>query len=80
MAAEKFASVAHQWCGYAYPQRMLTRGWEHVLFNQFHDIMGGTCIRPACEDADALFVEAYGLADDALGQALHRIQPVCVAG
>ncbi len=30
---------------------MLTAGWKDVLFNQFHDIIGGACIKDAYEDA-----------------------------
>ena len=29
----------------------LARGWRRVLFNQFHDILAGSCIEPAWEDA-----------------------------
>lgn len=73
MTAEKFASVVHGWFDGRYPQRALVRGWKHVLFNQFHDILGGTCIRPACEDAEALYRETYRMAGGALDEALHRI-------
>jgi alpha-mannosidase len=29
----------------------LERAWKHVLFNEFHDIAGGTSVPEACEDA-----------------------------
>ena len=32
-------------------QEKLTEAWKTVLFNQFHDIMAGTSIEPAYEDA-----------------------------
>ena len=56
LSAEKLASLAHQIVDLPYPGNQLQKAWQKVLFNQFHDIMGGCCIREAYEDSR----EAYG--------------------
>ena len=51
----------------------LSDAWKKVLFNQFHDIMGGCCMRAAVDDA----VKSYGysctLADETENRALQKI-------
>lgn len=39
--AEKMMSVAHQLLQLPYQGQELNRAWKSLLFNQFHDIMGG---------------------------------------
>ncbi|NLO82394.1 MAG: alpha-mannosidase [Clostridiales bacterium] len=51
MSAEKFATLACHMLNYPYPGRDLQAAWEKVMFNQFHDIMGGCCIKEAFDDA-----------------------------
>ncbi len=43
--AERFAALAHVLCGTPNQQEALREAWQGVLFNQFHDILAGTCIR-----------------------------------
>ena len=50
--AEKAASVAHV-LGGGYPVDLLTRAWELLLLNQFHDILPGSSITPVFRDAEA---------------------------
>lgn len=51
----------------------LQRPWEHLLFNQFHDIMGGTCTA----SNDASIRDRFGAtshpADEVTTLALHRL-------
>jgi alpha-mannosidase len=54
--AEAAAALAFQQAGAAYPHATFAALWQAVLFNQFHDTMGGSSIEPACEDA----IHAYG--------------------
>ncbi|MFV0398988.1 MAG: glycoside hydrolase family 38 C-terminal domain-containing protein [Oscillospiraceae bacterium] len=49
--AEKAALLAQRLAGRQYPAQALRRGWKDLLFNQFHDILGGTCISEAYVDA-----------------------------
>ncbi len=45
------ASLMAAWlCGREYPQEKLGRCWKDLLFNQFHDILGGCCIPDAFVD------------------------------
>ncbi len=48
--AEKFATIATS-LGMKYPYETLENAWKSLLFNQFHDLLGGTAIREAYEDA-----------------------------
>ena len=73
LAAEKLAAVAQRVTGLAYPVAELTRAWKSVLFNQFHDILAGTSIEPACEDALHAYGEAAAVAGRALNQALQSL-------
>ena len=45
--------------GQDYPEKQLNDAWEKHLFNDFHDILPGTCIEPAEKDA----LDFYGAAE-----------------
>jgi len=49
--AEKFSAMAKCLLDYIYPSKDIQSAWEKVLFNQFHDIMGGCSIKAAYDDA-----------------------------
>lgn len=51
LSAEKWASVAAQWFSFEYPQEEFAEAWKKLLFNQFHDILGGSLIPEAIGDA-----------------------------
>jgi alpha-mannosidase len=52
----------------------LTPAWRSLLFNQFHDVLAGTSIEPAYEDARDSFGEAAAVA----ARSVHRsLQAVC---
>ncbi len=51
LTAEAWAAAAWMAVGKSPPTAALARSWKHVLFNQFHDIIAGTSIREAYEDA-----------------------------
>ena len=71
--AEKLAVAAGVWCGRPYPQADLTRAWRAVLFNQFHDVLAGTCIREAYEDARNLHGLALQVADEVTTFCMQRL-------
>ncbi len=52
----------------------LTGCWQDVLFNQFHDIMGGSCIKEAYEDSRDLYGRAIMTANEIMNYA---VQSVC---
>lgn len=51
----------------------LKDAWQPTLFNHFHDIMGGCCIRPAVDDAVYGFGHSIYAADQAENRALQSI-------
>ncbi|MCA1553410.1 MAG: alpha-mannosidase, partial [Chloroflexi bacterium] len=51
----------------------LNRAWKDVLFNQFHDILAGTSIKPAYDDARNEFGEALAIAGRALNNATQSL-------
>jgi alpha-mannosidase len=70
--AEKWSTIATKY-GLSYPQADLTRAWEHLLFNQFHDIACGTSIPRAYEDVQHELGEAIGTAKRTAYTALQKI-------
>jgi alpha-mannosidase len=72
LAAEKFAAVAERATGQPYPCD-LRRAWAGVLFNQFHDILAGTSLEAAYDDARDLYGEASAIAGRALNNAIQSL-------
>jgi alpha-mannosidase len=71
--AEKMMTVASRLLGLPYRNDWIKRAWEDVLFNQFHDVMGGCSIQQAYDDARECHGEALKLAADALNAAVQKI-------
>jgi alpha-mannosidase len=55
------------------PAAGLQRPWEHLLFNQFHDILGGTCTASNDPSIRDRFGAAIHPADEVATLALHRV-------
>lgn len=72
LAAEKWSSVAATVADQPYPDDF-DRAWKSVLFNQFHDIMGGTSLEAAYDDAQNAFGEALSIADRNLNYAVQAL-------
>ncbi len=72
VAAEKLSVLAHKVAGQPYPAE-LTQAWKSVLFNQFHDILAGTSIESAYEDARDSYGEASAIASRALNHAVQKL-------
>ncbi len=62
LRTERFSSLAKMLGKSAYPDA-LDEAWKLVLFNQFHDILAGTSIKSACDDAVHQLSEAVSIAD-----------------
>ena len=71
--AEAFAALASEVAGLPYPHEHFTRAWRNVLFNQFHDILAGSSIPEAYEDARDMYGESNTLARWALWSAVQRL-------
>ncbi|WP_261301385.1 alpha-mannosidase [Paenibacillus andongensis] len=72
IAAEKWSSLAELITGQAYPTDF-HRAWKNVLFNQFHDILAGTSLESAYEDARNMHGEAMTIAERGLNYAIQSI-------
>lgn len=72
LTAEKWSAVAAALTGQSYPQDM-GKAWKNVLFNQFHDILPGSSIEAAYDDARDAYGEAKMIANRALNHALQSI-------
>lgn len=73
LEAEKLSVLSAALFGLPYPREELTKAWKTVMFNQFHDIMAGTSIKSACEDALQEFSYAACIADHASNAALQKL-------
>ena len=78
LAAEKLSVVAAIWIDEtsnspACTSEEFARAWKNVLFNQFHDIMAGTSLEAAYEDARDAYGEALMIANRALNHATQSI-------
>ncbi len=51
LSAELWTTMSRTFLGDEIDRRELRQAWETVLFNQFHDILAGTSIRAACDEA-----------------------------
>jgi alpha-mannosidase len=61
LSAERWAAVGATRFGLAYPREDLGRAWKQILFNQFHDILPGSAIEPAYDDARDQLGEAVAV-------------------
>ncbi|NUP83867.1 MAG: alpha-mannosidase [Nonomuraea sp.] len=67
LSAERWAAVAgHD------VRAELERAWKQVLFNQFHDVLPGSAIEPAYEDARDQLGEAVSIAKRIIARA-HNV-------
>ena len=75
-AAEVFSSLAFLY-GKSYPEKELEKAWKNLLFNQFHDILGGCAVHSSYDaspqHATTLFEETKKLANEALDKSLQFI-------
>lgn len=72
LAAEKMSAIASVVTGQPYPAD-LNQAWKSVLFNQFHDILAGTSLESAYDDARNDYGEALAIAGRALNQAAQSL-------
>jgi len=72
IAAEKYSVIASRLTIQPYPADF-THAWKGVLFNQFHDILAGTSLESAYDDARHLFGEAMSIAGRNLNLATQAL-------
>ena len=70
-AAEKYSILAELQLGREYKKNKFQQAWEMVLFNQFHDVLAGTSVYEACQDARDAHGLAAWTASEQLNEALQ---------
>ncbi len=80
LTAEKFLSIAMVLAGTQYSTSKLNAVWEKVLFNQFHDIVGGSAISSVQMEASRSYNDALETASEALREALRTISSMIDTG
>lgn len=70
--AEGWSAVAQSVEGQPYPDDF-ERAWKGVLFDQFHDILAGTSIPSAYDDASYLYGQAMAIGQKNLNYAVQAI-------
>jgi alpha-mannosidase len=73
LAAERWAVIAERLGGRAYPREALDNAWKQVLFNQFHDVLPGSAIETAYDDARDQLGEATAIAKRVIVRAHNEI-------
>ncbi len=61
LSAERWGAIGSSRYGLDYPRQELARAWKQILFNQFHDILPGSAVEPAYEDARDQLGEAVAI-------------------
>ena len=70
--AERWSAIAAREGLQPYPDD-LSGAWRRLLFNQYHDILAGTSVEPAYDDAHSQIGESLAVADRALTNAVQAI-------
>lgn len=70
--AEKWSSISNVVEKQPYPADF-NKAWKGVLFNQFHDILAGTSIPSAYDDASYLYGQAMAVGQENLNYAVQAI-------
>ena len=70
---EAASVIAYNLIDREYPQAEIKQCWKDVMFNQFHDILGGTCISSAYRDASDRHGRAIQTAAEHMHYALQSI-------
>ena len=73
ITAEKLCMMANKLTGLKYPAKKLEKAWKNLMFNQFHDILGGCSIKSAYDDASYLFGEAMSISEQAICASMQKI-------
>ena len=73
IAAEAICSLAEKLVGAEYPVKKLQKAWKNLMFDQFHDILGGCSIKSAYDDAGYLFGEIKSITEQETFKAMTKI-------
>ncbi len=78
--AEAAATLAWREAGAAYPQAALDALWRTLMFNQFHDTLGGTSLESACIDSVHDFATVLSGADAIINVSARHLARTIMPG
>ncbi len=70
---ETLGVLSDRLTGHELKAPFVQQAWHDLLFNEFHDIMGGCSLKEAMKDAEMSFAEALSIAAREENAALQRI-------
>ncbi|MDY3285530.1 MAG: glycoside hydrolase family 38 C-terminal domain-containing protein, partial [Eubacteriales bacterium] len=70
---EAMCVMASRLGGMKYPAEKLRKAWKNLLFNQFHDILGGCSVKSAYDDAAMLHGEVMSITEQAIARAAAAV-------
>jgi len=73
VSAEAMSVMAHMTMDFTYPKATLYQAWDNVMFNHFHDVMGGCSIREAYEDSKETDGESLAIAARVINSSAQRM-------
>lgn len=73
LTAEKINVLSNILFQTEYPYKEFLHAWKGVMFNQFHDILGGCSLKEAYDDAAQLYGEALSIGARQLNFAFQKI-------
>jgi len=73
MTAEKFSTITNVLFGTQRATKDFEKAWKNILFNQFHDVITGACIKTACNDAINSFGESITIGERKLNSSIQTI-------
>lgn len=71
--AEIFSSISTVNCSSKYYSKNFEAGWRYTLFNQFHDIVTGSCVPEVREHAVGRYQEIMAIANSRKSHALRSL-------
>lgn len=73
ISAEKYSVLSGKLMNTIYPKAEIDRAWQNIMFNQFHDILGGCSLKDAYIDAAYSYGESLAIAQRVTNFALQQI-------
>lgn len=70
---EKLGALSRHLVGHEIHESAAHRAWENLMFNEFHDIMGGCSVREVLDDSLVQLGEAVSIAQREENAALQKI-------
>lgn len=73
LSMESLGALAGGLTGHQLRKPFVRQAWDNLMFNEFHDVMGGCCLREALEDCEIQLSEAISIAEREENAALQKI-------